>query len=129
MPAIAMKHDVNPVEKIYKALGNIDHIEVFNDRVLVAIYELPERTAGGIFTSEQSKKESKFQGKACLVIKVGPMANVGDKGSLRGGDLKPGDWVALKVSDGWQMEINGQLCKLMAEETIHMRIPGPDVIW
>ena len=129
MPAIAMKHDEDPATKILRELGNIDHIEVFNDRVLVAIYERPEKTKGGLLLTTQTRKEDQFQGKVCLVLKVGPMVNIGDKHNLRGGALQPGDWLAVKSSDGWQITINNTLCKLLAEETIHMRIPESDIVW
>jgi len=129
MPAIAMKHDEDPATKILRELGNIDHIEVFNDRVLVAIYEQSGTTKGGIIMSRKTELESKYQGKVCLVLKVGPMCNIGDKASLRGGELKPGDWIAVRSSDGWQIDINNKLCKLMAEDTIHMRIPDADIVW
>lgn len=129
MPAIAMKHDEDPKQKILRELGDISHVEVFNDRVLVAIYEPSGMTKGGIITSLKTDIESKYQGKVCLILKVGPMCNIGDKASLRGGELEPGDWIAVRSSDGWQVDINKKLCKLLAEDTIHMRIPDADIVW
>lgn len=135
--AIAMQHDVDPRKVIHQNLGDVSDIEVFNDRVLLAIYERPEKTKGGILMDIKTRKEDQYQGKICLVVKVGPMVNLDKtpsaagslKASLRGGEFKEGDWVAVRPSDGWQLTINGQLCKLIEEAQIHMRVPDSDVVW
>lgn len=134
--AIAMKHDKDPRQVIYDKLGDVKDVEVFNDRLLLAIYERPKETAKGIIVPETTRKEDQYQGKICLVVKVGPMVNLGKtvgteklKTELRGGAFEVGDWVAVRPSDGWQVTINGQLCKLIEEAQIHMRVPDSDIVW
>lgn len=130
MPVIKMKHEEDPAEKILKQLGDISKYEVFNDRVLVAVYERPNVTAGGIHLTDTQRKEDQFQGKAALIVKMGPLVN--DLAVGRG-PLKVGDWVAVNPSDGWSMNIgvqsNKALLRLLNEKSIHMRIPSPDSVW
>lgn len=125
--AIAMKHETDPREVIYGKVGNIKDFAVWNDRVLVAIYERPEMTVGKIIVPPGSRKEDQFQGKACLVLKVGPLVNINP--DLRGNTLSEGDWILANASDGWQLTIGSQLCKVLNEKTIHMRVPNPDAVW
>lgn len=127
MPAMLMQHDVDPREYLYKALGDINRFDVFNDHVLLAIYERPSKTKSGIELPDKYRDEDKHQGKAAMVIKVGPMAN--REHELRGGALEPGDWVAIRPADGWPVRINKVFCRLISEKGIHMRIPYPDAVW
>lgn len=127
MPAMMMQHDEDPRDTIAKLLGNIDQFEVFNDFVLLAVYERPKVTAKGVHLSDQYVDEDKFQGKAALVVKLGPMAN--READLRGAAIAPGDWVAIRPSDGWPVRINKVFCRLIQEKGIHMRIPYPDSVW
>lgn len=130
MPVVKMKHDVDPAEQLLKELGDISRFEVFNDRVLVAVYERPEKTAGGILLTSNARKEDQFQGKAALIVKLGPIANEVATGRP---PLNVGDWVAVNPSDGWSMNVgeiaNKVLLRLLSEKVIHIRIPSPDSIW
>ena len=130
MPVVKMKHDEDPAEKILAQLGDISAFEVFNDRILVAVYERPSVTKGGIHLTDNQRKEDQFQGKAALIVKMGPLVNDIAVGR---GPFKVGDWVAVNPSDGWSMHIGEQankaLLRLLSEKSIHMRIPSPDSVW
>jgi co-chaperonin GroES (HSP10) len=122
-----MKHEVDPREEIIRQLPDLKHVEVFNNMVLVAVYERPDKTASGIILTGNTKDEDKYQGKAALIIKLGPIAN--EANASRGGELAVGDWIAIRPSDGWAVTINQKLCRLLAETSVHMRIPSPDVVY
>jgi hypothetical protein len=80
-----MKHEVDPREEIIRQLPDLKHVEVFNNMVLVAVYERPDKTASGIILTGNTKDEDKYQGKAALIIKLGPIAN--EANASRGGEL------------------------------------------
>lgn len=127
---VKMKHEEDPAEKIMKQLGDISKFEVFNDRVLVAVYERPNITKGGIHLTDRQRQEDQFQGKAALIVKMGPIVN---EVAVGRGPFKVGDWVGVNPSEGWSMNIgetsNKVLLRLLSEKSIHMRIPSPDSIW
>lgn len=125
--AISMKHVVEPDKVIYDALGDIDDVDVFNDRILLAIYERPEQTKGGVLLTQTSRAEDQFQGKAAMIVKMGPVAVL--KAVDRGDALNVGDWVAIRPSDGWPVRINKQMCRLVSEKDVHLRLNSPDVAW
>ena len=108
-----MKHEVDPRDEIFNQLSDLKWVDVFNDMVLVAVYERPAKTASGIILASQTRQEDQYQGKAALVVKLGPLVNI-DK-DTRGGELAVGDWIAIRPSDGWAVSINQKLCRLISE--------------
>ena len=99
-------------EQIRKALGDISAIEVFGSQVLVAAYVRPNKTTTGLYLSVKMQTEDIWQGKAVLVLKLGPSAYDGDDSYLRAifGDrnpLAPGDWVFVRAADGHPMSLIG----------------------
>ena len=130
MPAMLMHHDVDPIDLITKKVGNLKDIIIFGNHVLIGIYERPEKTKSNLYIPDQTRGEDKHQGKAGLVLKKGPFAFVSDSNyDFRGQDVAIGDWVAIFVSDGRQIVINGQLCRLVEDQYIRLKIPAPDVVY
>lgn len=129
--AVVHMRDVEPEKKLLAELGDISGIEVFNDRVLVAIYRHEGITKGGIYTPIKTSDESDYQGKVGLVVKVGPLVEIKDE--LRGGSLKVGDWVAVNASSGLSMHAGAHgskvMLRMLAETEIHMRVKQPDIVW
>ena len=128
--AIVMKHAVDPRNAILEAVGDVSPIEIFNNQILVAIYIRPEKTSGGIILANQTRDEDKWQGKMGLVLKKGPSAFVDESQNwFNGVDVAVGDWVFFRPSDGWGLEVNGVLCRLLDDTVIRGRAPTPDMIW
>ena len=128
--AIVMKHAVDPRNAILEAVGDVSPIEIFNNQILVAIYIRPEKTSGGILLANQTRDEDKWQGKMGLVLKKGPSAFVDESQNwFNGVDVAVGDWVFFRPSDGWGLEVNGVLCRLLDDTVIRGRAPTPDMIW
>lgn len=129
MPQMAMLHDVDPAKVILDRIGaELDKIDVLNDKILLGIYQRPTKTKSGIVLADQTREEDQFQGKAMLILKMGPLVNIESK-LARGIEFAVGDWVAIRPSDGWPVKVNQQLCRLVDERAINMRIPAPDLIW
>lgn len=122
-----MRHDEDPATVLWNKIGDIHSIQVLNNNVLYAIYERPKVTAGGIHLTDTTSGEDEFQGKAGMILKIGAMVN--DEADLRGFNLEPGMWIAVRPSDGWALQLNGTMCRLINEELIRLVIPTPDTVW
>lgn len=141
MPAIAAHHAGDPRKELLKRVGDISDLEIFHNAILVAVYIRPKemQLAGGktLIMPDKVQDEDRYQGKVGLVIKKGPMAFVDDeRTSFHGQDVKIGDWVAFRASDGWQLNIirgygsdSAVLCRVLVEADIRARMPTPDYIW
>lgn len=130
-------------QEILKRLGDISQAEIAQNEVLLAMYMRPEKTAGGIIMPHQNLKEDRFQGKVGLVVKIGSacrFVRTDEKtGVTYGIDIKLHDWVAVRTSDTWPLEINADpnisdpraftLCRLVYDDQIRMKVPHPGMVW
>jgi co-chaperonin GroES (HSP10) len=124
-----MEHSDDPAETIRKEMGDINDIEIFHNQVLVAIYIRPEKTKSGLYLSAQTRDEDKYQGKVGLIIKKGPTAFVDKDGEWFSGlDIKEGDWIVFRPSDGWNVTVNGTLCRMLDDMSVRARIENPDQV-
>ena len=125
-----MHHDVDPKKDLLDRIGDISEMELFHNLIRVAMYVRPEKTASGIHLPNSVRKEDEYQGKVGLVLKVGPMAFVDDAVNSFGGiKVSPGEWVTFRTSDGFQITINGVLCRMLQDSHIKTRIPDPDYVF
>jgi co-chaperonin GroES (HSP10) len=123
-----MLHAVNPAEELRNAVGDLSKLKVYHNNILCAVYKRPEKTASGLYLSDNTRKEDEYQGKVVLVLKKGPIAfQDDDKTSFAGQDIEEGEWVVLRSSDGWKLNINGVLCHVIQDTQIKMTIPEPDM--
>lgn len=135
MPPMLMEHVDDPAELIKNKVGldkkgNIPGFTIHGNRVLVGIYERPKKTKSGIHLSDQTVQEDTYQGKAALVLSKGHSAFVSDSEFEFGpDDVKIGDWVMVFVSEGRSCKVNGQLCRIVRDQDISMKIPAPDQIF
>lgn len=133
MPSSLMIHDEDPREVLLKKVGDLSGVEVLGSDVLCAIYIRPPKTKGNVWLPDDVVTEDKFQGKAMLVIKMGPLAFV-DEGGKKFRDINEGDWVVGRASDGWACTLNSVEnskvdCRIFQDISIRMRISSPDVIY
>lgn len=131
--AIAMKmvHDVDPAKLVMKDAGDLSGIELFANQVLLGVYKRPEKTQSGLYLSDTTRGEDEHQGKVGLVLKLGPQAYV-DSDEYHFSDeekVHVGDWVVMWVTDGRKIQLNGQLCRVVKDYEIRMRVPAPDVVF
>jgi co-chaperonin GroES (HSP10) len=125
-----MSHAVDPKQEMLDKIGDISKVEVFHNQTLVMVYIRPDRTASGLYLADKTRDEDRFQGKTGLVLKKGPLAFVDDEtNKFHGQDVNVGDWVFYRVSDGFPITINGQLCRLLEEVHIKGRINEPDTVY
>ena len=130
-----MLHDEDPALKIYRQVGMtkpgvLPGFHLHGNRILVGIYERPQRTASGIVLSDQTRREDEHQGKAAMVLMLGHSAFKTDSLFDFGPDIvEPGDWISLWVSDGRKIVINGAMCRIIRDQDVNMRIPAPDAVY
>ena len=147
MPATLIVHDTDPAELIKDRAGNLREIEVFNNQVLVGVYqrEAESKTAGGIILTDKTTDEDKYQSKVGLILKMGPAA-FDDKGGesdwFQGQDMTTEQWVFYRPNAGWNVTLISKdprtgkkrelLCRLLEDVNILGRITspmGPDRIY
>jgi co-chaperonin GroES (HSP10) len=130
MPASLMAHSENPAGELRAKIGDISKVDILHNQILVAVYVRPEKTKAGIFLADQTRNEDRYQGKAGLVLKKGPLAFVDDDtNKFHGQNVEIGDWVFYRVSDGFPLILNGTLCRLLEEVHVKGKIPSPDVVF
>lgn len=133
----------DPAKALLDAVGDLGDIEVFHNLVLVATYIAPPQVMKGpggervlLHRPDNSLAEDRFQGKAALVLKVGPLA-FKDEGAIKFGGImvKPGDWVVVKPSDGLEMfkgaigSSKGASVRLFEDAYIRGRVKDPSAIY
>jgi co-chaperonin GroES (HSP10) len=123
-----MQHELEPRLKLLKELGDLSGIELFHNQLLVAVYLRPGKTKSGILLAEQTLSEDRFQSKLGLVVKKGPQAFISG-GEWQFPDIELHDWILFRPSDGWNITINGVLCRILTDTAVKGRISSPDLIW
>ena len=111
---VRVLHKDNPVEEIWRDLGwLIDGLNPLGAEVMLVMYERvgqgESKTAGGIILPDVkggSATEDKYQGKAGLIVKMGPIA-FEDDASHKFGDKKPkvGDWVIININETLSFDV------------------------
>jgi co-chaperonin GroES (HSP10) len=133
----------DPKRELLDNLGDVSHFEIASNEVLLAIYQRPEMTEGGILLPHKTLKEDIYQGKVGLVVKIGAACsfNIEDTYSdiTFKLDVKLHDWVVVRPSDTWALDFNGSpraiekkdfvACRLVRPRNIRARIQNPLSVW
>ena len=129
MPHVAMVHEKDPKAALLEALGDTDGFDLFNNQVLCAVYIRPNKTKSGIYLTDRTTDEDRFQSKTGLIIKTGPSAFEESEDWFRQSRPKVGQWAIFRASDGWNVTVNGVLCRLMDDISIRGRVSHPDLVY
>lgn len=147
MPSVALKQrdnaEFDPKQEILEKLGDLSNVEVAQNEVLLAIYMRPEKTPGGIILTDNNRKEDRYQGKVGLVVKIGSACRFvrhdSERDIIYGLDIKLHDWVVVRTSDSWTLDVNTDPralkydefvpCRLVYDDQIRMRISNPGMVW
>jgi co-chaperonin GroES (HSP10) len=139
----AKQKEYDPKQEILDKLGVLSEAVVAQNEVLLAMYMRPEKTAGGIVLPHQNLREDRYQGKVGLVVKIGAacrFVRTDEKtGVTYGIPIDLHDWVVVRTSDTWSLELNADpnisdpsaftLCRLVFDDQIRMKIPHPGMVW
>ena len=123
MSAMVKEMKSDPRADLLRAVGDISDYEVGNNEVLAATYLRPEKTAGGIIMTARNLKEDLYQSKVHLVLKCGPLCE------FFGFAIQPGDWIVIRPSDAWALDINGTQCRHILDSNVRAKITDPTKIW
>ena len=123
MSKVAMLHEKDPRENLIAAAGDLSNFELLNNELLVAIYLRPEKTSGGIILTAKNLEEDLYQSKAHLVLKIGPTA---DFPTIQ---IAVHDWILLRPSDAYSLDVNGVSCRLVQDKYVRAKISKPDIVW
>jgi len=130
MPHMTMEHEVDPKKKILDEIGNISTFEIFNNNILVAVYQRPAKTKSGIYLTDKTTEEDRFQSKVGLLVKMGPRAfEPNEEGWFDGVKFELSDWITFRPSDGWNITVNGVLCRMLSDTQVRGRSKHPDEVW
>lgn len=130
MPPMIMEHDEDPAKKILKAIGDLSSVELFNNQILLATYIRPQKTKSGIYLSDATVDEDRYQSKVGLLIKTGPSAfEQNEEGWFANEQFHLHEWLVHRPSDGWAITIHGVLCRILVDTQIKMRVQDPDEVW
>jgi len=125
-----MDHEIDPKQKLLDDLGDISQIEIFNNKLLVAVYIRPAKAKSGLYLPDQNREEDKFQSKVGLLVKKGNAAFEDDTGAwFKDIEINMHDWLVVRPSDAWSITINGVLCRIVEDALVQGRIPHPDAAW
>lgn len=125
-----MAHDKDPKTDLLERIGDLSEFTVMNNQVLVAVYLRPEKTKGGIILTDNTRGEDRYQGKIGLIVRQGPEAFSDETGRwFNGTSIGLHDWIVYRPSDGWALEVNGVLCRMLDDVHTKMVVPNPDAIW
>lgn len=138
MPAMEMQHDVDPKQAILNKVNDMSGVEVFGSDVLVALYIPPEKTKSGLIIADSTREEARWQGKVGLILRMGTTAFCDDNGD-KFRDIKEGDWVVFRPSDGWPFQLNTMKsrisrdsvvdCRVVTDIHIRCRVSHPDLVY
>jgi len=130
MPFMRMTHEADPKENLLTELGDLSSVELFNNQILVAVYIRPQKTKSGIYLTEKTTDEDRYQSKVGLLVKKGPTAFQDTTGEWFAGEtFNLNDWLVFRPSDGWSITVHGVLCRILSDTQVKGRIEVPDQVW
>lgn len=132
MSITRMHHERDPKEVILEELGDINDIEIFNNQVFCAVYVRPEKTKSGLYVTDKTRDEDRYQGKVGLIVAMGPEAFKSDDEWFKDVKFNLHDWVFFRPSDGWALTASGSkdvLCRVIDDINIRGRIQHPDQVF
>jgi hypothetical protein len=130
MPFMRMTHEADPKENLLTELGDLSSVELFNNQILVAVYIRPQKTKSGIYLTEKTTDEDRYQSKVGLLVKKGPTAFQDTTGEWFAGEtFNLNDWLVFRPSDGWSITVHGVLCRILSDTQVKGRIEAPDQVW
>lgn len=133
--ALEMQHDVDPKKAILEELeGRIEELakaKMSSSKILVAVYERPEKTASGLYVPPSARDEDRHQGKVGLVLKKGRLAFKNDANHSWDAEDVPevGDWVVFNVNRTTPLLIGKRMCRFVEDVYVDLVIENPDLVY
>lgn len=129
--SLTMFHEVDPKQILLAQVSDqVAKIRPQNALVLLAVYERPAKTLGGVILPDKALEEDRYQGKVGLVVKLGPLAFQDDATHKWPADHAVlGDWVVFRPADAWQALSGKNMLRFIEDGFIRAVIDDPDVLY
>jgi chaperonin GroES len=96
-------------------------------RILVALPDSQEKTAGGIIKPDDLRKKEETASMLGLVLDMGPDCYADEGRFPSGAYCKPGDWVIIRSYSGTRFKIKGREYRLINDDTVEGVVSNPKV--
>lgn len=104
------------------------HPKTHGYRVLIRAPFLPEKTAGGIIMTHDTRSAHQYRENIGLVLDLGPKCF---KGAAFEDEDAPraaiGDWIYYSSYEKEKYDLNGFLCYYINDDRVHSTVPAEDV--
>lgn len=97
-------------------------------RLIVAIPEVEEMTAGGLYKPQAEMKHEKDAATTGVVVAMGPDCYQDPMRFPNGPYCKVGDFVMFKKYSGSRFRVNGNEYRVFGDDSIQCVIPNPDAV-
>ena len=94
-------------------------------RLLCALPEVEEKTAGGIFKADTTKQYEELTTPVLMVLKVGPDAYKDEKRFPSGPWCKEGDFILTRPMAGSRVRIHGREFRVINDDSVEGVIEDP----
>jgi co-chaperonin GroES (HSP10) len=94
-------------------------------RILCAIPEVEEKTAGGLFKADETKKFEELTTPVLFVVKLGPDAYADERKFPSGAWCKEGDFILTRPHAGSRVKIHGREFRLINDDSVEAVVEDP----
>jgi len=94
-------------------------------RILCAIPEVEEKTAGGIFKADSTKQYEELTTPVLMVLKVGPDAYKDEKRFPSGPWSQEGDFILTRPMAGSRVKIHGREFRIINDDSVEGVVDDP----
>jgi co-chaperonin GroES (HSP10) len=94
-------------------------------RILCAIPEVEEKTAGGIFKADSTKQYEELTTPVLMVLKIGPDAYKDEKRFPSGPWCQEGDFILTRPMAGSRVKIHGREFRIINDDSVEGVVEDP----
>lgn len=94
-------------------------------RILCAIPDVEEQTAGGIFKADMTKQFEELTTPVLFVLKIGPDAFKDEKRFPSGPWCKEGDFILTRPHAGSRVKIHGREFRIINDDSVEAVVEDP----
>jgi len=94
-------------------------------RILCAIPEIEEKTAGGLFKADITKQFEELTTPVLFVLKIGPDAFKDEKRFPSGPWCKEGDFILTRPHAGSRVKIHGREFRILNDDAVEAVVEDP----
>ena len=94
-------------------------------RILIALPDSEEKTAGGIIRPEDLRKREETASILGFVLKMGPDCYADESRFASGPYCKEGDWVIFRSYSGTRFKLYGREFRLINDDTVEAVVEDP----